>query len=330
MLLFGTALCWGSSFAFIKIAVEDGVHPLLLMVLRCTIGAVLLWIAVFWMRARTRRIDLQEGRVARPHARHWPHLLANGVMTGVPLFLMGVGERSVDSGLAGVANASVPLWAALLAVRWDAQHRTTATRWVGAAIGFVGVVLLIAVRGSIGGSGESGGLLAIAAAAFIYAVSGIYTRERLNDVPSVEVAAWAVTWGAALFAVPAFVFWTPSSLPSTAALVSILLLGVLGTFGGFLLYYELLHRVGAARATLVTYLMPPMALVYGALLLNEPTRPESLVALALILVGVWIGSRGTGGVDVPATGLPLPSEYPTAPQAVRSRAADAAAAPGET
>jgi drug/metabolite transporter (DMT)-like permease len=286
LLLIGTALCWGISFVFIKVGVE-AINPPMVMVLRCAIGGVLLWcfIALRWRTGRH-----PDGVRSRARSSFVPFLI-NGLMTGAPLTLVAVGERTIDSGLAGVVNASVPLWAAVLAIRWDREHPTSTRRMVGVTIGFIGVVMLLTIRGGIGGNSEVKGILCSAAAAATYAISGIYVRERMAAIPAVEVAAWSVTWGGAMFLIPGLLSSPLDTSPATKVVVSIALLGVLGTFLGFLGYYELLARVGAARATMVTYLMPVLALVWGALLLNETIRPESLGALVLILLGVWIGSR---------------------------------------
>src|SRR5690606_37850447 len=108
--------------------------------------------------------------------------------------------------------------------------------------------------------------------------------------PSVETAAWSVSLGAILFAAPAALH-RPTGLPGLDVIASIVALGILGTFLGFLGYYELLARVGAARASMVTYLLPPLALGYGWLLLDEVLGIEALGAMLVILVGVWLGSR---------------------------------------
>jgi drug/metabolite transporter (DMT)-like permease len=287
VLLTITALCWGSSFMFIKVAVDE-LDPMLIMVLRCTLGAIPLWITAAWLRRRSGS-RLSHGVRTTVRERPWS-LLVLGLLTGLPLWFVGLGEEHVDSGLAGVVNASVPLWAALLAIRFDPLHRTGPRRMVGVLVGFAGIVLLGLARGSIGGGSEALGIATVAAAGLLYATSAVLVRERLEHLPSVESAAWSVSLGAAIFAIPALRH-LPDAMPSGSVIASIAALGSLGTFLGFLGYYELLARVGAARATMVTYLLPPLALGYGWLLLDERLGPEVLAAMLVILVGVWLGSR---------------------------------------
>lgn len=286
MLLLVTALCWGSSFMFIKVAIEE-LTPLAVMVLRCGIGAVPMWIAAVWLRRR--RGDAAGSILRDARERRWS-LLAVGLMTGVPLWLVALGEEHIDSGLAGVVNASVPLWAALLALRFDAAHRTGRRRMGGVVVGLAGVVLLAVTRGSIGGGGEALGIALVASAGLLYASSAILVRERLGALPSVESAAWSITIAAVAFSVPV-ALTLPGSMPSAHVIGSVLALALLGTFLGFLAYYELLDRVGATRALMVTYLLPPLALGYGALLLDERIGIESVAAMVVILAGVWLGSR---------------------------------------
>lgn len=296
LLLLVTALCWGSSFMFIKVAVDE-LSPMLVMVARCVVGAIPLWaVAAVARRRRGERL----ARACVDAARTRPlSLLALGVLTGLPLWLVALGETHVDSGLAGVVNASVPLWAALLALRFDPLHRTGPRRMVGVAVGFAGVVLLAGARGAIGGGSEAVGILAVAGAGCMYASSAVLVRERLRHLPSVETAAWSVSIGALAFLAPGLA-GLPEAMPGVEVVGSILALGVVGTFLGFLGYYELLARVGAARATMVTYLLPPLALGYGWLLLGEALGPESIAAMAVILFGVWLGSRPERAATDPA------------------------------
>lgn len=285
-MLVGLALIWGSSFMFIKIGVGE-VSPQLLVLVRCALGAAVIWLTIALTKRHTASAVPVEGELG---ARRQLSLAALGAMTAAPFLLIAWGEQDVDSGLAGIVNASVPLWSAWLSVRWDPQHRGTWVRWVGVVVGFAGIVLLVAARGSLGGQAEMLGLLAVAAGALVYAVSGVYVRSTLSDMPPTRVAAWACSWAAALTLVPAL-FALPAQLPSPQVIASLLVLGVLATGVGFHLYYALLAEVGATRSALVTYLMPPVAVLYGAVVLDEPLRVEAVGAMALILAGVWLGSR---------------------------------------
>lgn len=305
-MLIATTIFWSSSFAFIKIVV-DNVSPAVMTVTRCALGAMVLWVAVFLMDRRERR----NGTDRRPsdgehHSALTTHAgyAFNGVLTGVPFFLIGWAEQRIPSGIAGIVNASVPVWAAALAMRWDSAHRTTPIRWLGVMIGFAGVVFLIVSSGLDSGARDlaTAGLLASALGAMMYGVGSVFVSHRLSWVLPARVAAWACTWGAVIMLVPAIVT-APSSMPSSGVLVSLAVLGFAATGFGFLFYYTMLAELGATRASMVTYLLAPLALIYGAIFFGEPFNPIAIAAMALILLGVFIGSRGStpGGTPPTAT-----------------------------
>ncbi len=285
ILLTITALCWGASFALIKYSLTE-LDARVVMAARCAISLAVLWPFVVLVRHRSARRG--EVEVRKPGDHWW--LFGNGVLTAAPFFLVAWGIQSVDSGIAGVINASVPVWAALLALRWDQTAPLSRTNLVGVGVGFMGVVFLIASRGTLDGNAAVFGLIACSCAALLYAISGIFVRRTLGHRASSTVATWSVTWGAILLTAAS---WKalPDELPSGSVLLATLILGVVGTGVGMLTFYELLAVAGAARASLVTYLLPPLALVWGAVLLGEHVRPDAVIAMALILGGVWAASR---------------------------------------
>jgi drug/metabolite transporter (DMT)-like permease len=279
-LLITAALCWGSSFAFMKLAIAE-LTPTMLMASRCAIGAAVLWAWIAWTRAN-EPVDRREQ----------VRLVANGAMTAAPFVLIAWGLLQVDSGVVGIVNASVPIWSTLLALRWDREHQTTAGRIVGALVGFSGIVLLFATHGLTVSAEDTLALVACATGSLLYAISGIFVREQLPGHSGAIIAAWSILWAALLLA-PAALVQLPIAMPSAGVLVSVVILGVMGTGAGMLAYYQLIVEAGAARAALVTYLLPPLALISGWLLLDEKIGIDALAAMALILLGVWLASRPT-------------------------------------
>ena len=305
-MLIATTIFWSSSFAFIKVVV-DNVSPAVMTVTRCALGAMVLWAAVFLMDRHERRQGIDR---TPPDGEHHSVLTThagyafNGLLTGVPFFLIGWAEQRIPSGIAGIVNASVPVWAAALAMRWDTAHRTTPIRWLGVMVGFAGVVFLIVSSGLDSGARDlaTTGLLASALGAMMYGVGGVFVSHRLSWVLPARVAAWACTWGAAILLVPALPT-APTTMPDPGVLASLAVLGFAATGFGFLFYYTMLSELGATRASMVTYLLPPLALIYGAIFFNEPFNPIAIAAMALILLGVFIGSRGgtSGGTPTSIT-----------------------------
>ncbi len=265
---------WGSSYMFIKVGVRDFAPAALVEVRLLLAGAVLLP----FLAARR---DL---RTVRP-------ALAPGAFVGVvgmalPFLLISWGETHVDSGVAAVANSSVPIFVALVALRFAPSERSSGLRVVGLAVGFAGVGVVAGVHPD-GGWWAVAGALAVVLASLCYAVSSVYIQRSLV-VGGLELATASVLSGAvamlpfALAQLPDSVGWKP--------LASVAVLGIVGTGFAQLIVNRLIREHGAARSMLVNYLLPGFALLFGATILGEPLTGAKVGGLALILVGVTLAS----------------------------------------
>jgi drug/metabolite transporter (DMT)-like permease len=265
---------WGSSYMFIKVGVRD-FSPSVLVELRLLFAAAVL---VVFLAARRGL------RAVRPAVR--PGAFVGIVGMAVPFVLISWGETHVDSGVAAVANSSVPIFVALLAVRFAATERSSGIRALGLAIGLAGVGVVAGVHAK-GGWWAVAGALAVVLASVSYAASSLYTQRNLV-VGGLELATASVLWGAvavlpfALADLPHSVGWKP--------LASVIVLGVVGTGIGQLIVNRLIGRHGARRSMLVNYLLPGFALFYGVTILGEPVTAAKLGGLVLILVGVTLAS----------------------------------------
>ena len=275
LMLAALAAIWGSSFMFIAIALRD-LAPSTLILLRMASGALAL--AVF-VRLAGLRVAL-----LRPYAR--PLALLALINTAVPFFLIAWGQQYIDSGLAAIFNAAAPLFTALFALGYDRSQRATGMRLVGIVIGFSGVVLLVGFELSGGERAVAGGLAVVAAAA-CYGIGGLYAGRRFAGLPFPLVALGSLVW-ATLFVLPLGA--AQASVPGWEALLSVLYLGVAATGVAYLLYFGLIAGAGASKAVLVTYLVPALALVYGAVFLDETVTVAALMGLALVLAGVALGT----------------------------------------
>jgi drug/metabolite transporter (DMT)-like permease len=214
----------------------------------------------------------------------------------IPFLLISWGETHVDSGVAAVANASVPIFVALLALRFAAGERSSGLRVVGLAVGLAGVAVIVGVHPG-GGWWAVAGALAVVLSSICYAVSSLFIQRSLS-VGGIELAAASVLWGAAamlpfaLLRLPDSVGWKP--------LASVVVLGVVGTGFAQLLVTRLIGEYGAARSMLVNYLLPAFALLYGVAILDEPLTGAKLGGLALILTGVSLASGLVAGRRRPA------------------------------
>jgi drug/metabolite transporter (DMT)-like permease len=186
----------------------------------------------------------------------------------------------------------VPIFNAVIAFGFFREVRVTGIRLAGVAVGFVGVALLVSAQPH----GKVLGALAVVGMALCYGVGGLLAGRHLPSV-SPLVVALGTTAVAATVALPAGVLQAPHHDPGWKVILSVVALGIPGTAIAYLLFFGMVSGVGAAFASLVTYLVPPIALAYGAVFLGERFGASAFGGLALILGGVALGS-GVGGSRV--------------------------------
>ena len=274
------ALIWGASYLFIKVAVEE-MSPAVMVLLRLVLAS-----AVLVGYLGTREGFAQTGRALRATWRDG--LMLGTINAAIPFTLIAWGEQHVDSGVAAIANATVPLFTVLLAIRFLPSERATGWRLAGIALGLVGVGVLAGLNPR-GGWWAVAGTLAVVVASISYAGGGLFVQRRLDWV-STPILATASMLGASVILLPLALASLPSHVPSWKALGSVAALGIAGTGFAQVVYYRLVRNYGSSRSSLVTYLLPPTALIYGVLLLGEPLTLPELAGLGLILAGVAFGS----------------------------------------
>lgn len=298
--LFALGAIWGASFLFIKVSVAE-VTPLTLVTVRLSLGALGLLAYVM-----VRPSVLPVTNPAKLLQDVWRHAVFIGLVAAViPYLLIAGGEQYISSGAAAILNATSPLFSAMLAAPLPVRVGGERLSWTGSAgiiVGFAGVGLL--VSGSGGGLTETGsfeeelwGAVAVLAASLCYAIGGLYTHHVFAKSPPLVPAIAQNVAGALMLLGPALVLAEPQGVPSPEALGSMLALGLAGTAVAYLLYFDLLVRVGGTRSLLVTYLLPATALIYGAVLLGESISPNALGGMALILTGIAL-TTGTGAQAV--------------------------------
>lgn len=285
-LLLTLAGIWGASYLFIKVAVDE-VEPAPMMAFRSLLAAaVLLGYLVWrtgWRRART---DLRTA---------WRHCLVLGVLNAaLPFWLIAWGEQHIDSGLAAVVQASVPIFNALILLRVIPQERLSRTRAAGLAVGLVGVAVVTGIHPG-GGWWAVAGALAVVASSLAYASAGVYGQLAVSGTAGPVLAAGSMLYGG-LILLPFALFQLPGDVPSWEATSSLLALSLAGTALAQLILFRILALHGSARLSLVTYLMPGFALAYGALILDERITLSTILGLALILGGIALAS---GAVRLP-------------------------------
>lgn len=283
--LFALALIWGASFMFIKVAVEE-VSPATVVAGRLSASVITLGIIVAF------RHQLVAG---------WTKYWRLGIITAVfniviPFLLISWGETRIPSGTASILNATTPLFIALLANWWIGLGHESLSfgRLLSVLVGFIGVGVTIGPSAlnfaSIGGGGFVGELAVLVAAAS-YAIGGLLSRRFTGSSQLVGPICTQVP-ALLLSLVVAYLWDPPTTLPSLRVIGAIAILGALGTGIAYLLFFWLIYHVGPTRTSLVTYLLPCTALLWGGLLLNEPVTWNALAGLALVLFGTVL-TNGT-------------------------------------
>jgi drug/metabolite transporter (DMT)-like permease len=271
------ALVWGSSFMFIKVAVRD-LDPATLVLGRLGVAALTLVVVVPLVLGRSATLSELRG--------NWPWLAVVGLLnTAVPFWLLSWGETRIDSGLASIIQASVPIFNALLAFGFFHEQRVKGRNLVGVAVGFVGVALLVGAQPQA----KILGALAVVGMATCYAAGGLLVRHHLSGVRP-QAIALGTTLIAAVAMLPTGVAFAPHHVPGWKPIASVVFLGVVGTAFAYLLFYTIVAGAGAGYASFVTYLVPPVALAYGAVFLDERIGWAAIVGLVLILAGVTLGT----------------------------------------
>jgi drug/metabolite transporter (DMT)-like permease len=279
VLLTTLALIWGASFMFIKIA-DRQLAPSTLILGR--LGSATLLLAVIAVGRLGVRETIAQMRPV------WPWLVLVAVVnTALPFWLLSWGETRLDSGLASIIQGAVPIFNALLAFAFFREARVGGSKLVGLAVGFVGVALLVGAQPH----GKLLAALAVVAMAVCYAFGSLVAGRYLKQTEPLVVAL-ASTALATAAALPAGVIQAPAEAWHGETIASILVLGFVGTAIAYLLFFALIQQKGSNYATLVTYLVPPIALGYGAIFLGESFGAVAFGALALILLGVALATGG--------------------------------------
>jgi drug/metabolite transporter (DMT)-like permease len=273
------SLVWGIPYLFIKIAVDGGVSPAFVAWVRVTLAAAILL-------AFAHRAGLL------PSLRgHWRWLLAYALVEIViPFPLIAAGEQHVSSGLAAILIAAVPLFIALLAIRFDPDEKATGRRLVGLVVGLAGVFVLLGIDAA-GEPDELLGALAILVAAFGYAVGPMTLKAKLRELDpratmgaSLAIAAVVLTPFAALA--------PPEAMPDGDVIASLLVLGIVCTALAFVIFAALIAEIGPGRALVITYVNPVVAVALGVVILDERPGAGAVAGLLLILAGSWLSTDG--------------------------------------
>jgi drug/metabolite transporter (DMT)-like permease len=288
------SVLWGIPYLLIKVAV-GGVPVPVLVLARVAIGAALL------LPIAIRRRQLA---VLLPR---WRWLVLFAVVEIItPWLLLSEAETRLSSSLSGLLVASTPILVAVLGRLTGGTDRLTPVRWVGLLVGLAGVGLLVGPGTAGGDAGSVGEVLLVA---LCYATGPLIASRKLADLPPLAMTAGCLAFASVVYAPLAVLTW-PSALPSAKVLAAIGALAILCTAVAFVIFFALIAEAGPARASVITYINPAIAVTGGVWLLGERLTAAMAVAFALILGGSVLATRPgqrPGRADSPDSAASLAS-----------------------
>jgi drug/metabolite transporter (DMT)-like permease len=293
ILFIALGIIWGSSFMWIRIGVTD-VGPFTLVAFRLLFGLLGLVVAMYYYK---------EPYPFQPSS--WPKYIIMAVFSIViPFLSISWGETRIESGLASILNATMPLFTIVIAHYWLHDEKITLLRIGGLVLGFVGVVILLSKDITQAGlHADFLGQLAVILGAVAYAVAAIFSRRYLRGEKPVVQSTMILIFANIMMWPLALLLQTPFRMPSVPlSWVSFIWLGLLGLCIAYLIFFHLINVWGATRTSLVTYLYPFMGLTLGVIFLTEKPDWRILVGFVLVFSGIVIVNWRTN--DTPS----LPSE----------------------
>ncbi|MEO7603021.1 MAG: EamA family transporter [Sphingomicrobium sp.] len=277
-ILAALAVIWGGAFVFIGVAVRH-VDPLTYVWLRLTIAAAAMWVFLGWTGQR----------LGLPRQMWGAILLLALLNNALPFALFGWGQTHIASGLASILNATTPIWGVVVAHLFTSDERMSPRKLAGVLLGFGGVAIMIgpSLFTTIGTNALA--QLACITASLCYALAAVWARRfKPLGLSPLSVTTGQLTAGAAMM-LPVMLLvdrpWT-QALPPLEAWGAIVALALLCTAFGYVLYFRLIDSAGATNALLVTLLVPPIAILLGAVLLGEVLAPQDFLGLSLIAIGL--------------------------------------------
>ncbi|MCX4809512.1 DMT family transporter [Streptomyces sp. NBC_01239] len=272
------SLIWGFSFLLIKVG-TDGYAPF-----QVTFGRLLFGTAVLAAAMAVKRERLPRG------GRTWAHLtVAAFLLNALPFSLFAYSELTIPSTLAGICNATSPLWGMALSLVALSEDRPTRVRVAGLGLGFLGVLTVLGAWQGFSGLDARGTTMALLAS-LCYAIGWIYVRRTLAGTGSSHLS---LTGAQLLLATVQLAVITPlfTSMPThfpLLPLLSIAALGALGTGLAVLLQYGLVAEVGPTTAQMVTYFIPVIATAAGVAILGESLTWSTPVGAVIVLAGAGL------------------------------------------
>jgi drug/metabolite transporter (DMT)-like permease len=276
---------WSASFLWIKLALNE-IGPFTLVAFRVLFGVLFAGGAVF----------LQRKAWPRDWAGWFPFLLLGATSIAIPFILITWGEISIDSAVAAILDATVPLFTIVLAHLFLQDDKMTMQRVLGLFVGFIGVVVLMSEGLNAGAHNSTLGQAAVILASVFYAASSVYARKKTQSAPGLVRGAAPLVSATAIMWIVAPMIESPLAPPKLPITwIAVLWLGVLGSGLALILWYYLLHEIGPTRTGMVTYIFPLGGVILGVIFLNEHLSWQLAVGALLIIASIvvvnWVPKR---------------------------------------
>ena len=265
---------------WIKIAVQE-IGPMMLVAFRATFGLLFGVVVIFI------------GRAQWPHGFKFfgPLFLLGLTNVAIPFFLISWGEQSIDSGVAAVLDATVPLFTILIAHYMLDDDKITLSKTIGLLIGFAGVVILMSKDLFHASTNSLLGQAAVILASVFYAVNSVYIRKTTEDLPGIVRSTGPLLSASAIMWLATFLFERPVEMPQLGITwLGLLWLGILGSGLAFTMAFYLIHEIGPTRTTMVTYLFPRGGVTLGVLFLDEQLTWQLVTGAVLIVLSLVVAN----------------------------------------
>lgn len=277
LLLLG--MCWGPSFLFIKVALED-MGPITLVAVRISLAAIFLYAIL-----KFRGVSL------RPYFKLYKELFFMGIISAaLPFSLISSGELYISSALASILNSTTPIFATLLAAYFINDEGMTGAKFWGVVLGVLGVVVVFLPAALDSREGNAFGIMLVLIAAAAYAVGMIFSKKKLMGLPALVAPCLQLSFAAAVWVPLALAMEQPhlQEVPSLRAHLAVLALALLGTAAAFAIYFKLIRDAGATFVSTGTLLFPVIGIALGYGFLGERLQTNSIIGTLMILSGLAI------------------------------------------
>ncbi|MBA4748753.1 MAG: DMT family transporter [Sphingopyxis sp.] len=271
------AIVWGGAFFLIELGLT-GFGPLTLVALRMLLAIPLMLLALKWL-----------GHALPRDARSWWQLTILGFFNvAMPMALFFWAQTRIDSGLASILNATVPLWGVLIAHVFTRDERATPLKLAGVVLGFGGIIVMVGPDAVSGMGQDVIAQLACLFAAASFAGAAVYARRLGATIVPMAAATGQIVTAAALIAPLALVVEPPwaAPVPNLTAIAAMLTLALVGTSFAYFIFFRLIDRAGASNALLIALVMPPVAILLGVAVLGEVLTGGQIAGMALIALGL--------------------------------------------